>query len=86
MNFYLFQVEFVGGPMCWNTRIFSATAGEINFYSNFHQIVKENKNDLVNLFSLSVIKFISNFTIHSLILDLLPSRWWSILQWRKDPS
>lgn len=26
INFY-FQVEFVGGPMCWNTRIFSATAG-----------------------------------------------------------
>lgn len=22
-----FQVEFVGGPMCWNTRIFSASAG-----------------------------------------------------------
>ncbi|XP_020235087.1 phosphatase IMPL1, chloroplastic-like [Cajanus cajan] len=27
MNFYFFQVEFVGGPMCWNTRLFSATAG-----------------------------------------------------------
>lgn len=24
----LIQVEFVGGPMCWNTRIFSATAGK----------------------------------------------------------
>lgn len=22
------QVEFVGGPMCWNTRIFSAAAGK----------------------------------------------------------
>ena len=25
----IFQVEFVGGPMCWNTRTFTATAGEI---------------------------------------------------------
>lgn len=26
--FYLFlKVEFVGGPMCWNTRTFSASAG-----------------------------------------------------------
>lgn len=25
---YHLQVEFVGGPMCWNTRTFSATAGK----------------------------------------------------------
>jgi hypothetical protein len=25
---YYFQVEFVGGPFCWNTRIFSATSGK----------------------------------------------------------
>lgn len=32
MHFYIFQVEFVGGPMCWNSRIFSATAGEKHFF------------------------------------------------------
>lgn len=26
--YLLFKVEFVGGPMCWNTRTFSASAGK----------------------------------------------------------
>ncbi|GMP23921.1 hypothetical protein CsSME_00001359 [Camellia sinensis var. sinensis] len=26
-NWFVFKVEFVGGPMCWNTRTFSAAAG-----------------------------------------------------------
>lgn len=39
--------------MCWNTRIFTATAGERNFFSNFYQPLRETKNYLVILFFLS---------------------------------
>lgn len=55
MNFYFFQVEFVGGLMCWNSRLFSATAGERNF-PNFHHPLEENKNKYSNLFFCQIYK------------------------------
>ncbi|KAI4370890.1 hypothetical protein MLD38_019187 [Melastoma candidum] len=38
-------VEFVGGPMCWNTRLFSATAGGGAFCNG--QRIKASETDLV---------------------------------------
>lgn len=39
---FYFQVEFVGGPMCWDTRIFSATAGvNILNFSYYFSVIKK---------------------------------------------
>lgn len=38
---FCFQVEFVGGPMAWNTRLFSATSGKkflLHLLVTFHLI------------------------------------------------
>lgn len=65
----LLQVEFVGGPMCWNTRLFTATAGTIFifFFSFFFCLKFSFDSEILSLFLIWSLKF-KGFILVSVII------------------